>query len=133
MLCSPAPSSVRVELGSSCRSRASTTKKCTKKRDARAKLLFCQSKPIAFLPFSLPSTSSLLKLPIVVIQKFCYHGNVTLHFSSLLLSNLGFLTKWSRDIPRELLTQYLYFETLRTMNSLWVPNFDSAPSSMPKL
>ena len=24
--------------------------KCTKKRDARAKLLFCQSKPIAFLP-----------------------------------------------------------------------------------
>ena len=27
-------------------------KKCTKKRDARAKLLFCQSKPIAFLLFS---------------------------------------------------------------------------------
>ena len=34
-----------------------------KKRDARAKLLFCQSKPIAFLRFSLPSPSSLLKLP----------------------------------------------------------------------
>ena len=33
-------------------------RKCTKKRDARAKLLFC-----AFAPFSLPSTSSLLKLP----------------------------------------------------------------------
>ena len=33
-----------------------------KKRDARAKLLFCQSNPIAFLPFSLPSPSSLLKL-----------------------------------------------------------------------
>ena len=31
--------------------------------------------PIAFLPFSL------LKLPIVVIQKFCYHGNVRSHFS----------------------------------------------------
>ena len=31
--------------------------------------------PIAFLPFSL------LKLPIVVIQKFCYYGNVTSHFS----------------------------------------------------
>ena len=29
-------------------------------RDARAKLLFCQSKPIAFLPFLLPSPSSLL-------------------------------------------------------------------------
>ena len=27
-------------------------KKCTKKRDARAKLLLCQSKPIAFLLFS---------------------------------------------------------------------------------
>ena len=34
-----------------------------KKRDARAKLLFCQSKLNAFLPFSLPSPSSLLKLP----------------------------------------------------------------------
>ena len=36
-----------------------TAKKCTKKRDARAKL-FCQSKLIAFLPFLLPSPSSLL-------------------------------------------------------------------------
>ena len=35
--------------------------KCTKMRDARAKLLFCQSKPIYFLPFSLLSLSSLLK------------------------------------------------------------------------
>ena len=33
------------------------------KRDARSELLFCQSKPIAFLPFLLPSSSSLLKLP----------------------------------------------------------------------
>ena len=40
-----------------------TAKKCTKKRDVCAKLLFCQSKTIAFLTFSLPSTSSLLKLP----------------------------------------------------------------------
>ena len=40
-------------------------KKCTKKLGAHAKLLFCQSKPIAFLRFSLPSpwsSSSLLKL-----------------------------------------------------------------------
>ena len=37
-----------------------TAKKCTKKRDARAKLLFCQSKTIAFLPFLLPFPSSLL-------------------------------------------------------------------------
>ena len=35
-----------------------------KKRDARAELLFCQSKPIAFnWPVSLTSPSSLLKLP----------------------------------------------------------------------
>ena len=33
-----------------------------KKRDARAKLLFCQSKPIALSPFSLMSPLSLLKL-----------------------------------------------------------------------
>ena len=44
-----------------------TAEKFTKKRDARAKLLFCQFKPIAFLPFSLPSPSSLLKLPIAYI------------------------------------------------------------------
>ena len=30
------------------------------KRDARAKMLFCYYKPIAFLPFLLPSPSSLL-------------------------------------------------------------------------
>ena len=35
-----------------------TAKKCAKKRDAREKLLFCQSKPIALLPFSL------LQLPL---------------------------------------------------------------------
>ena len=29
--------------------------KCAKKRDSRAELLFCQSKPIAFLPFLLTS------------------------------------------------------------------------------
>ena len=39
-------------------------KKCTKKRDARAKLLFCKDKPIAFLPFSLLSPLSLLKFPV---------------------------------------------------------------------
>ena len=34
-------------------------------------LLFCRS------------PSLLLNLPFVVIQKFCYHGNVTSHFTSL--------------------------------------------------
>ena len=46
------------------------------------------NKLIAFLPFSLPSPSLLPKLPFVVIQKFCYHGNVTSHFSSLLTDNI---------------------------------------------
>ena len=46
------------------RSRAVRVKTCKTKRDARAKLLYCQSKPIAFLTFSLTSLSSLLKLPI---------------------------------------------------------------------
>ena len=31
------------------------TSYCTKKRDARAKLLFCQSKPISLLTFAWPS------------------------------------------------------------------------------
>ena len=44
-------------------SRALTVKKCTEKRDTRAKLLFCQYKPIAFMPFSLTSRSSLRKFP----------------------------------------------------------------------
>ena len=39
----------RIEALSRC-SRAATAKKCAKKRDARAKLPFCQSKPIAFFP-----------------------------------------------------------------------------------
>ena len=36
-----------------------------------------------FLPFLLPSLLSLPNVPFVVIQKFCYHGNLTSHFSSL--------------------------------------------------
>ena len=40
-------------------------KKCTKKRVARAKLLFSLSKPISFVPFSLLSSSSLRKRPIL--------------------------------------------------------------------
>ena len=39
-------------------------KKCTKKCDACAKMLFSQSKPVSLLPFFLLSLSSLLKLPI---------------------------------------------------------------------
>ena len=49
-------------------------------------VMHVQSCCFAILPFSLPSPSLLLKLPIVVIRKCCYHGNVTSHFSSLLLA-----------------------------------------------
>ena len=41
-------------------------KKCTKMCNTCAKLLFCQSKPIAFMPFLLTSPLSLLKLPTVL-------------------------------------------------------------------
>ena len=49
-------------LGISRRSRAVTAKKCIKKPDACAKLLFCFINRFCFT-FSLPSPSSLLKLP----------------------------------------------------------------------
>ena len=45
-----------------------TAKKCTKKRGAHAELLFWQSKPTAFTPFSLMLPSSLLKLPNVSLK-----------------------------------------------------------------
>ena len=45
-----------------------TAYKCTKNRDARTKLLFCYSKPIAFLTFSLPLPLSLLRLLMVAIR-----------------------------------------------------------------
>jgi len=53
-------------------------RECAKKSDARAKLFFCKSKAIAFL--------LLQKLPSVVIQKFCYHSNVTSNFSSVFIA-----------------------------------------------
>ena len=53
-----------VKLGSFTLLSCNEGRECTKNGDARAKLLFCQSKPFAFLPFSLPSPSSLRKLPI---------------------------------------------------------------------
>ena len=43
-------SSRKSEIGR--RGRARTLQKCIEKREARAKLLFCESKPIDLLPFS---------------------------------------------------------------------------------
>ena len=63
-----------------------TTKKCTKKRDARAKLLFCVINILLFLTFSLPSPSSLLKLPIYFRDgpNRCSHGTKEWHKTNLL-------------------------------------------------
>ena len=48
----------------------------------------------------------------------------------LFLNNLRFLAKWLSDISHDLLTLCLYFKMLRTMSSLCVPSFDSAPSML---
>ena len=53
-----------VELGTFTLQSCSCGKEMYKKSDARSESLFCQSKPIAFLPLALPLQSSLLKLPI---------------------------------------------------------------------
>ena len=66
----------------SCSSRATTAKKC--KRNVMHVQSCCFANlNLFFFPWSLPLLlpSSLSKLPIVVIQKFYYHGNVTSHFS----------------------------------------------------
>ena len=49
---------------------------------------FAYIKRLLFFQFPLPSPALLLKLLIVVIQTFCYHGNVTSHFSSLFRKNV---------------------------------------------
>ena len=74
--------------------RATTAEKCAKKRDARAKLSFCLSKPIAFLPFSLSS----------------YHNVLAKALSSLLLLTFSFLVKrrnWEMALFWVLFTELL--------------------------
>ena len=56
---------IEVFTSSSC----SNGKEIYKKLDALAELLFCQSKVIAFLPFSLMSLSPLLNLPIILYNR----------------------------------------------------------------
>ena len=57
------------------RSLAKTGKKCTKERDARAKLLFCLlNQWFFFFTFSLPSASLDRKLPIVAVNKLSSWG-----------------------------------------------------------
>ena len=68
-MCSRFPQSVNLGRIFTSQSCSDAKKKMYKKRDARGKTFFCQSKPIsiAFLPFSLSllASSSLLQLPIV--------------------------------------------------------------------
>ena len=91
VLCSRTPESGRVKLGSFMSQSCNDSFEKCKKRVVRVNLLFWFYKPTTFWPFSLSSLSSLLKLPIVVVQKFCYHGNVTSLFFSLFLSILIFI------------------------------------------
>ena len=67
-----------------------TAKKFTKKRVARAELLFCQSKSIAVLPFSLTTPSSLLKLPVVHQSSYFItpHHSLRFNFCSLVVAAL---------------------------------------------
>ena len=83
-----------LKFGSSRRSRATTAKKCTKKRDAHAKLSFCQSKPIASLTFSLPSPSPLLKLPN---QSYDYRPNWT-PLSLVTITNTTIVRDWHTSL-----------------------------------
>ena len=53
---------------------------------------FANLNPIHFLLFAVVVP----KLPIVVIQKFCYHSNVTSHFLSLLSSFVCLFVYFSR-------------------------------------
>ena len=56
-----------------------------------------------------------------------------IHTNITNLSTIKDFSKKNGHISRDLLTQYLFFKILRTMSSSFVPNFDSAPFSMPKL
>ena len=69
-----------------------------KKRDARAKLFFVFVS--LNLLFFCRSPSPLQKLSVVVIQKFCYYGNVTSHFSYHFLDYCFFQESVSRNLSK---------------------------------
>ena len=62
-----------------CRSCAAIAKKCAKKLDAGAKLLFYCYKFIAFFAVLVAVAFVVAQAPFVLIQTFWYHGNVTSH------------------------------------------------------
>ena len=75
---------------------------------------------LLFLPFSLPL---LPKLPLVVIQKFCYHGNVTSHFFSLLTSQTFTANDKRQFVPRDKVSPG---SNVVVYSPLWVGNNESA-------
>ena len=64
-------------------SRAATVKKCTKKHDARAKLLFCLLNLLRFFPFLLTLPLSLLKLFTITVGYILHHIVLGLNVSSV--------------------------------------------------
>ena len=86
-----------------------TAKKCTKKRDAHAELLFCQSKSIAVLPFSLTSPSSLLKLPIVHQSSYFISPHLSLRFNFCSLVVAALTKKWNESFSFCCLILFTFF------------------------
>ena len=93
-------------------SRAATAEKCTKKRDARA-TLFCLSKPIALLPFSLPSSSSLRKLQRTWFSlNFWSNDQLTKKKDRILIKDL-ISTKW-KYIKKKGKANFIVFPTVKS-------------------
>ena len=86
-----------------------TAKKCTKKRGARAELLFCQSKSIAVLPFSLTSPSSLLKLPIVHQSSYFISPHLSLRFNFCSFVVAALTKKWNESFSFINLILFTFF------------------------
>ena len=86
-----------------------TTKKCTKKDNARAQLLFCQSKPIAFLPSSLiklskeTSYAAEIETVVAVIIVFCilhaYYMQLK-HINYIVILDWGWNAKLGEHLPK---------------------------------
>ena len=79
--CVPVLDKTWIQAFSRC-SRATTAKKCTKKAWCTCKVVVLLIKPIAFLPLSLPSASSLLKLPNVGLVGEGYGGSFQEKYSN---------------------------------------------------
>ena len=77
---------------------------------------------ILLLPFSLSPPLPLLKLPIVVIQKFCYHGNMTftllLSIKSTQIFLLSCLCRWMKNHLCHLFTRLKIHHQITVLSSL---------------